>query len=202
MIPILVLIAAYLLGAVPFGYLLVKLQTGQDVRAIGSGNIGATNVLRTAGKAAGVATLLLDIAKGIAAVWLMDRFSGGSPLWMSLAAAAVIAGHVFPVFLKFKGGKAVATFAGAFGYLTPLPLLATMLLFLVTVVATRYVSLASIIGATCFPLAVFLINHPPTPVLVAAVGAAMLVVFRHKSNIQRLREGTENVLSFRGRKQR
>lgn len=200
MIEIITVAAAYLIGSIPFGYLLVKLQTGQDVRALGSGNIGATNVLRTAGAAAGVATLLLDGGKGVLAVWLMDRASNGSMLWMSLAAAAVIIGHIFPVYLKFKGGKAVATYAGAFAYLTPLPLLATALVFLIVVAATRYVSLASMVGALCFPLAVFLIIHPPAPVLLVAGLAGALVIWRHKANIQRIRAGTENVLSFGGRK--
>jgi glycerol-3-phosphate acyltransferase PlsY len=109
MIPLLVLVIAYLLGAIPFGYLLVKLTTGADVRASGSGNIGATNVLRTTGRVAGVATLLLDIAKGYLAVWLAGRLTDQSSLWMSAAALAVMAGHAYPVFLRFKGGKAVAS---------------------------------------------------------------------------------------------
>src|SRR5579864_4988092 len=103
MIPLLALLIAYLLGAIPFGYLLVKWKTGADIRASGSGNIGATNVLRTSGRAAGVATLLLDIAKGYAAVWIAGRLTGEQPIWMSLAALAVIAGHAYPVFLGFKG---------------------------------------------------------------------------------------------------
>src|SRR5690242_9596096 len=110
MIALLVLPIAYLLGAIPFGYLLVRWKTGADVRSSGSGNIGATNVLRTTGRAAGFATLLLDMAKGYLAVWLAGRWTGQSPLWMSLAALAVMAGHAYPVFLKFKGGKAVASF--------------------------------------------------------------------------------------------
>src|ERR1700754_532808 len=101
----LVLPVAYLLGAIPFGYLLVKWKTGADVRSSGSGNIGATNVLRTTGRAAGIATLLLDIAKGYAAVWIAGRLTDGSETWMAVAALAVMAGHAFPIFLKFKGGK-------------------------------------------------------------------------------------------------
>src|SRR5215831_14167840 len=108
MIALAVLLIAYLLGAIPFGYLLVKWKTGADVRASGSGNIGATNVLRTTGKAAGVATLLLDIGKGYLAVWLMGRLTDHDVAWSSAAALAVMAGHAFPVFLGFKGGKAVA----------------------------------------------------------------------------------------------
>src|ERR1700676_1306734 len=115
---------AYLLGGIPFGYLMVRLTTGKDVRAEGSGNIGATNVLRTTGRGAGVATLVLDIAKGLAALWIADKLTDGSDLWMSAAAVGVVAAHAFPVFLKFQGGKAVASFVGAFLYLTPLPLAA------------------------------------------------------------------------------
>src|SRR5512140_1136481 len=120
MIALFVVAVAYLLGAIPFGYLLVRWKTGGDVRSTGSGNIGATNVLRTTGRAAGVSTLLLDIAKGYLAVWLAGRWTDHDPFWMSVAALTVMAGHAFPVFLKFKGGKAVASFVGAFLYLTPL----------------------------------------------------------------------------------
>src|SRR5690348_18456390 len=105
MTPLLALLIAYLLGAIPFGYLLVRWKTGSDVRSAGSGNIGATNVLRTTGRAAGVATLLLDIAKGYLGVWLAAELTGGAPEWTSLAALAVMAGHAYPVFLKFQGGK-------------------------------------------------------------------------------------------------
>src|SRR5215831_386377 len=119
MIPLAVLAIAYLLGAIPFGYLLVRWKTGADVRGKGSGNIGATNVMRTTGRAAGIATLLLDIAKGYFAVWIAGRLTGQDTLWMSLAALAVMAGHAYPVFLGFKGGKAVASFIGAFLYLVP-----------------------------------------------------------------------------------
>src|SRR3954466_9263596 len=103
MIALPVLATAYLLGAIPFGYLLVKWKTGGDVRAAGSGNIGATNVLRTSGRGAGIATLLLDIAKGYLAVWLAGRWTGGDPLWMSAAALTVMAGHAYPIFLRFRG---------------------------------------------------------------------------------------------------
>src|ERR1700675_16679 len=134
------LVIAYVLGAIPFGYLLVKFTSGEDVRDSGSGNIGATNVLRTSGRAAGVATLTLAIAKGFLAVWLAAKLTDNSPSWTSLAALAVMAGHAFPVFLKFKGGKAVATFIGAFLYLTPLPLFAVLIVFVIAVAATRPIS--------------------------------------------------------------
>ena len=121
---LLAILIAYLLGAIPFGYLLTRFTTGKDVRSEGSGNIGATNVLRTAGRGAGVATLVLDMAKGYAAVWIAGMLTDGSSGWMADAALAVMVGHAFPIFLGFKGGKAVATFFGAFLYLTPIPALA------------------------------------------------------------------------------
>jgi glycerol-3-phosphate acyltransferase PlsY len=197
MTPLFVLLVAYLVGGIPFGYLLVKLTTGQDVRALGSGNIGATNVLRTTGRVVAVGTLLLDIGKGFFAVWLAARLTGESPLWMSGAALAVMAGHAYPVFLKFKGGKAVASFLGAFVYLTPLPLAAVVLLFVVVVAATRHISMGSIVAAGSLPLAVWLIEHPPAPVLIAALVAGVFIVYRHRENIQRIRAGSENVFRFR-----
>jgi glycerol-3-phosphate acyltransferase PlsY len=147
-----------------------------------------------------VITLLLDIGKGALAVWIADRFTQGSPVWTSAAALAVMAGHAYPVFLKFRGGKAVASFIGAFLYLTPLPLLATLVLFVIVVAATRFISLGSILGAGCFPLAVYLIDHPPLPVLAAALIAGVFIVIRHKSNVERIRAGKENVFSFGSRR--
>ena len=165
---LLVIVIAYLLGGIPFGYVLVRLTTGKDIRSSGSGNIGATNVLRTTGRAAGVATLLLDVAKGYFAVLIAARMTDDDPLWMSLSALAVMAGHAYPVFLKFHGGKAVASFIGAFLYLTPLPLAAVLVLFVITVAATRAISAGSIMAAGTFPLGVWLILHPPAPVLIAS----------------------------------
>jgi glycerol-3-phosphate acyltransferase PlsY len=196
---LLAIVIAYLLGGIPFGFLLVKFTRGTDVRESGSGNIGATNVLRTTGRAAGVATLALDIAKGFVAVWLAAKLTDDAPEWTSLAALAVMAGHAFPIFLKFQGGKAVATFIGAFAYLTPLPLLAVLLLFVVTVVVTRYISAASILAAATFPFGVWIILHPPVQVTLAAFIAGAFIVYRHKSNWARLRAGTENVFAW-GRK--
>jgi glycerol-3-phosphate acyltransferase PlsY len=193
---LLVLAVAYLLGAIPFGYLLVKWKTGGDVRAAGSGNIGTTNVLRTTGRAAGIATLLLDIAKGYLAVWLAARWTGGDPVWMSAAALAVMAGHGFPVFLKFKGGKAVASFVGAFLCLTPWALAAEMVVFFAVVVWTRHISMGSIAGAVTFPLAVWLVEKPPAVVVVAAIIGGVFIIYKHRTNIDRLRAGTENVFSL------
>ena len=191
------LVIAYLLGAIPFGFLLVKFTKGADVRASGSGNIGATNVLRTSGKAEGIATLLLDIAKGFFAVWIAAKLTDDSSLWTSLAALAVMAGHAFPVFLQFKGGKAVASFIGAFLYLTPLPLAIALLLFVAVVARTKHISAGSILAAAAFPFGVWMILHPPVEVTLAAFIAGAFVVYRHSSNIQRLRAGTENVFSWK-----
>jgi glycerol-3-phosphate acyltransferase PlsY len=193
---LLAIVIAYVLGAVPFGYLLVRFAKGEDVRASGSGNIGATNVLRTTGRAAGVATLVLDIAKGYAAVWLASWLTDDAPQWTSLAALAVMAGHAYPVFLKFQGGKAVATFIGAFAFLTPLPLAAVLLLFVAAVAVTRYISAGSILAAAAFPFGVWMILHPPYQITAAAFAAGAFIVYRHKSNWQRLRAGTENVFRW------
>ena len=199
MMPAIALVAAYLIGAIPFGFLLVKWKTGGDIRLSGSGNIGATNVVRATGWAIGAATLTLDVAKGYLAVWLAGRLTGESALWMSAAAVAVMAGHAFPVFLRGKGGKAVASFAGAYLCLTPVPLLATAVVFLVIVAWTRYISAGSIVGAALFPLAVWLILHPPLPVTVAAIVSGALIVYRHRENIERLRTDSEHVFSIKGR---
>ncbi|MDZ4797488.1 MAG: glycerol-3-phosphate 1-O-acyltransferase PlsY [Bryobacteraceae bacterium] len=199
MTAILVLAAAYLIGGIPFGYIVVRLATGRDIRSSGSGNIGATNVLRTAGRGLGVLTLLLDIVKGVAAVWLAERFTG-SELWMCAAALAVMIGHAWPAMLKFKGGKAVACLLGAFLYLAPVPLLATVGVFVVTVAASRFISLGSIVAAGLFPLAVFLIEHPQWYVTATAAAAGAFVIYRHRANIERLRAGTENVFTPGGRR--
>ncbi len=200
MIAFLALVAAYFIGAIPFGFLLVRMMTGSDVRAAGSGNIGATNVLRTTGPLAGVLTLILDIAKGYLAVWLASKLTHADVLWTSAAALAVMAGHAFPVFLKFHGGKAVASFIGAFAFLTPAALFAVLLVFVVIVWSTRFISLGSIVAAGTFPLAVWLIEHPLWPVEVAALVAGFFVVWRHRANIERLRAGNENLFRLSSRR--
>ena len=191
---------AYLLGSIPFGYLIVRLRTGGDIRATGSGNIGATNVLRTTGRAAGILTLLLDMAKGYAAVRITLYLTGGDALWGALAAVAVVLGHAYPVFLGFKGGKAVASTVGAFLVLTPSAIGAVVLVFIAAVALTRFISLGSILAAGLFPLAVWMIAHPPFPVIVASVFAGAFIVYRHRENIARLRQGNERLLSLKGRK--
>jgi acyl phosphate:glycerol-3-phosphate acyltransferase len=196
MMPLLALLIAYLLGAIPFGYLLVKWTTGADVRASGSGNIGATNVLRTTGRMAGLVTLLLDIAKGYLAVWIAGKLTGGDLIWMSAAALAVMAGHAYPVFLRFQGGKAVASFIGAFLCLTPGAMICALLVFVVVVGWTRHISLGSISAAATFPLAVWIVEHPQHPVFLAAVLAGGFIVYRHRANIRRLHAGSEHRFSF------
>jgi acyl phosphate:glycerol-3-phosphate acyltransferase len=198
--PLLATIAAYLIGGIPFGYLLVKWKTGGDVRASGSGNIGATNVLRASGTLTGILTLLLDGAKGWVAVYLTARLSGGNIFWESAAALAVVAGHIFSPYLRFKGGKGVATFVGAFLYLAPVPLGAITLIFVAFVWYSRYISLGSIMGAITFPFGVWLILHPPAPLFLSALLSSGLVLYRHKGNIARLRNNTENVFRFSSRK--
>lgn len=198
------IVIAYILGSIPFGYLLTRVATGRDVRASGSGNIGATNVLRTAGKKLGIATLALDILKGTLAVVIAQYLTRSDPqesqrMWMALAAFAVSAGHVFPVFLNFQGGKAVATFAGAFGYLMPIPLLLTVIVFVFSVAMTRHISVGSILAAGLFPLAAWLVLQPSLIEMLAALAASALVIFRHKSNIERLHAGTENMFRWGGK---
>jgi glycerol-3-phosphate acyltransferase PlsY len=201
MISLLALLIAYLLGAIPFGYLLVKWKTGTDVRASGSGNIGATNVLRTTGKTEGVVTLLLDIAKGYLAVWIAGRLTQGNPLSMSAAALAVMAGHAYPVFLRFQGGKAVASFIGAFLRLTPLPMIAVLLVFVAVVAWSRQISLGSVLAAGTFPLAVWLILQPSFSVVASSVIAGAFVIYRHSNNLRRLHRGSEHIFQWGARRQ-
>jgi glycerol-3-phosphate acyltransferase PlsY len=184
----------------PFGYWFVRLTSGKDIRSMGSGNIGATNVHRTRGTKAGLIVLFLDILKGFLAVWLASRLTGNNSTALACAAVAVMLGHCYPVFLGFKGGKAVATFIGAFLFLTPLALACTTAVFVLVVAFSKYISLGSIVGAVVFPLAVLFAEHVPTSILTAAVCASLLVIYRHKANIVRLRAGNENVFSLKGKK--
>ena len=196
MIPLMVVLIAYCLGAIPFGYLLVKFKTGTDVRTAGSGNIGATNVMRTTGRGAGILTLILDIAKGYTAVWIAGRLSEGDVLWTSVAAVTVMLGHAYPVFLGFKGGKAVASVVGAFLCLTPTALAVEIIIFVVIVFLTKHISMGSIVAAATLPFAVFMVARAPLPAVVAALIAGVFVIYRHSSNITRLRLGTESVFKF------
>jgi glycerol-3-phosphate acyltransferase PlsY len=167
---------------------------------MGSGNIGATNVQRTAGSKAGVFVLLLDICKGFLAVFLASLMTRHNDVGIALGVVAVMLGHCYPVFLGFKGGKSVACFIGAFLYLAPLALAAITLVFVATVALSRHISLGSIVGAALFPFALWLIERPPQPILLAAIASAILIIFRHRANIERLRQGKENVFSLKGGK--
>lgn len=193
-------IFAYFLGGIPFGFLFVRFALGKDIRTMGSGNIGATNVHRSAGGKAGVIVLLLDIAKGFLAVWIAGLLTHNAPEALACAAVAVMLGHAFPIFLRFRGGKAVACFIGAFLYIAPLALLAVLAVFVVVVAFSKYISLGSIAASLLFPIAVWQIMHPAPPILMASVFAALLIVLRHRGNIERLVAGTENVFSLRGRR--
>ena len=218
--PALVIVIAYLLGSIPFGYLIVRLTEGGDIRATGSGGTGATNVSRRAGKAAGVATLILDALKGSAAVvvagWILNvpllHEYTGPPLeafaisGLSLqqaywciwgAAIAAIMGHMFPVWLGFRGGKGVATGVGVFMILAPGAVAFAGLIFILIVLVTRYVSLGSIIAAVTMPLFIWLQNliRPSLefpPVITAATVGALLIIFAHRANIGRLIQGNES----------
>lgn len=192
--------AAYFIGGLPFGYWFVRLTAGRDIRTMGSGNIGATNVHRALGRKAGLIVLLLDIAKGFIAVWIGGATTHGNAWAIGLAIAAVMLGHCYPVFLNFKGGKAVACFIGAFLYAAPLALLAVTVVFVLVVALSKYISLGSIVGAAVFPLAVWLIGGARLPILLASIFGALLIIYRHKANISRLRSGTEHAFSLKGRK--
>lgn len=188
--------ASYLLGSIPFGYLLVRIFRGEDVRAGGSGNIGATNVARKS-PALGVATLVLDAAKGLVAVLVARAFFGGphQRLLMTIAAFFAVLGHLFPVWLKFRGGKGVATSLGAFLLLTPKSIACMVILFLIIAAAFRYVSLGSVVVAAAFPLLAWVFNEYSDSrqlVLIALVSA--LVIWKHRHNIARLAAGTETKL--------
>jgi glycerol-3-phosphate acyltransferase PlsY len=205
--------AAYLLGSIPTGYLLVRIFRQQDIRAIGSGNIGATNVLRSGGKGLGAATFILDMLKGCAAVWLGPILAAAVlsvPVldpstyrnMQAIAALAAVLGHMFPVWLRFRGGKGVATGFGVFLAATPAAALAAISVFFLVLLLSRYVSLASILGSASFPVfAVFLVRGPQPPFFIAAQFAvALLIIAKHHQNIRRLFAGTESRLGAPKRK--
>ena len=193
-------IAAYFLGSIPFGLILAKLFGGGDVRKSGSGNIGATNVSRVVGPLAGILTLVLDLAKGSAAVLLAERLSNESAPWMMVAAFAALLGHCFPVWLKFKGGKGVATAAGVFLVLSPWACLIAVVLFLLVVIFWRYVSLGSISAAASMPLLMYFLwapgHAPPLAVTLGTLAVVLLVIYKHRGNLHRLIAGVEPKFSF------
>jgi glycerol-3-phosphate acyltransferase PlsY len=199
--PWLTALVAYLLGSIPFGYLIVKLTRRGDIRRQGSGNIGATNVARTAGIAAGSLTLLLDAGKGYLAVWLAGRWTGGSIRWMMLAAVFAILGHIFPVWLGFRGGKGVATGLGLFLPICAKAVAAGVILWLLVVWFWRYVSLGSVVAAAALPILIYLLyappHAPPEAVTFGAILISLLVIWKHRENMQRVIGGTENRFQWR-----
>ena len=193
-------VIAYLLGSIPFGLLIVKALGGPDIRAIGSGNIGAANVTRNAGKLAGILTLLLDAGKGYAAVWLAAHYTHGNIRWMMIAAVCAVVGHIFPVWLGFKGGKGVATGLGVFLPICWQAVAAAIVLWLAVVIFWRYSSLGSISAAVALPLFVYPLyapgHAPPETVTLGTVVISLLVLIKHRPNIARLIAGDEPRLNF------
>jgi len=193
-----IVVVAYLLGSIPFGYLLVRFFLKDDVRKIGSGNIGATNVIRTGKKGLGIATLLLDLSKGYVAVVVASHW--GAALGLNTKHAAVVAavmatvGHVFPIWLKFKGGKGVATGLGVFLALAPLAACSALALFIVLVVLTRYVSVGSIAAAAMMPVFTWMMAPVMRTewLIVGSSLVPLLIILKHEANIRRLIAGTEN----------
>ncbi len=190
---ILALVAAYLIGSIPFSYLVARLR-GIDVRTVGSGNVGATNVMRSAGRAAGLVAFALDFLKGTAATLLARRLAG-----LDVAAAAAVAaalGHMHPVWLRFKGGKGVSTGAGAYLPLIPIPTVIGLATFGIVVALTRYASLGSMAGASALALGA-LLTHAPAALTWAATVTALLIIWKHRANIRRLAAGTERRVGAR-----
>jgi glycerol-3-phosphate acyltransferase PlsY len=190
-----ILLLAYLLGSIPFALLVAGRFGGVDLRATGSGNVGAANVLRTTTKTVAVVVLLLDVGKGAAAVGVA-RAAGAGDAGAAGAALAAIAGHIYPVWLRFRGGKGVAVACGAFALLAPLPTAIAAAIFVAAVWATRYVSLGSVLAAAALaPLADA--GGAPRPIVLGAAGAAALIVFRHRGNLVRLARRTERRIGER-----
>jgi len=180
---------AYLVGSIPFGLILSKLFAKRDIRSAGSGNIGATNVMRVLGKKLGVLTLMFDILKGALFVILAEVVTH-SEIWASLAGLAAFLGHLYPIYLKFRGGKGVATSVGIFLFLAPYALLVDIVIFLLVVYQTRYVSLGSIIAAALLPVILLVFSYSYVYVILAVIMGGFIIL-RHRDNIQRLKQGRE-----------
>ena len=199
---LLVIVVAYLFGSIPFGYLLVRVFRGADVRQTGSGNIGATNVARTS-PALGIVTLLLDAGKGLAAVLLAESLAPGNRALAFAAGLAAVSGHIFPLWLRFRGGKGVATGLGSFVLLTPKAILVAIAIFFLLSAALRWIALASITATACMPIAAWLMGeldrttagvppaHGPQCELILMCAAAIMIIAKHHANIRRLLAGTE-----------
>jgi len=212
-IPAGVLVVAYLIGSIPFSFLVVKLTTGAATRQVGSRNVGATNVARSFGKLPGVIALILDIAKGYAAVAIAEWVTGSSqwPLqiggdaspihsrafWVSLCGLIAVLAHVFPIWLRFHGGKGVATATGAFLALDPLAVAAGAIVFLIVLISSRFVSLASITAAASIPLFLRFLTHAPFWTIIISIVIAIVIIVKHHSNIARLAQGSERRMGER-----
>jgi glycerol-3-phosphate acyltransferase PlsY len=190
----LLVVAGYLAGSIPFGFILARLLLGVDVRTVGSGNIGGTNVARAGGKALGVTVILLDAAKAIVPILVARRLLGDAPraeVWVVAVAVAAFVGHLFPVWLGFKGGKGVATALGIFAVLAPWAAVAGIVAYALVYVLTRISSLGSLVGTAACALATFAVHGARSPVPWAGVALAALIVLRHRENIRRLLSGEE-----------
>jgi glycerol-3-phosphate acyltransferase PlsY len=190
-----VVLAAYLIGSIPFALMLARRWGAPDLRRIGSGNLGAANVMRASGVTAGLIVAALDVAKGAASVWLAGRLATGAA-WPAAAGCAAIVGHIYPVWLRFRGGKGVATACGVFSVLTPLAMPPALAIFAATVWLTKYVSLGSVVASIALPPLVYAFGSP-VPAVIASSAASILIVFRHRSNVLRLRAGSERRLGAR-----
>lgn len=213
MLPLLLIVASYLIGSIPFSYIVARIFTGADLRFEGSRNVGATNVLRTVGKRAGAIALLLDLGKGFAVIelarWIVSlpgwpfAAASGNPIysremWIALAGLIAVLAHMFPVWLRLHGGKGVATAAGVFLALDPTVLVAAAIVFLIVLVSTRFVSLSSILSAASVPIFMrFLVHDTPFWRIVITIVIAVLVIVKHHANISRLTQGTERRVGTR-----
>ena len=189
-----VIAAGYLIGSIPFALILAR-RWGADLRMVGSGNMGAANVMRASGVTAGLLVALLDMAKGAASVWLAARIGGGAELPAAAGLAAII-GHIYPVWLRFRGGKGVATACGVFSVLTPPAVPPTLAIFAAVVWLTRYISLGSVVASIALPPLAYAMGSPASAVIAAAAASA-IIVFRHRSNVVRLWAGTERRVGAR-----
>jgi glycerol-3-phosphate acyltransferase PlsY len=186
---------AYFVGSVPFALILARCWGAGDLHRIGSGNIGAANVLRASGVTAGVLVAMLDIAKGAAGVMVASRMAGSAST-TAVAGFAAVVGHIYPVWLRFRGGKGVATACGVFSVLAPAAMVVSTVVFVAAVRASRFISVGSVLGSMMLPVTVWATGSP-RPVVLAASAAATLIVFRHRSNLMRVRLGTERRVGVR-----
>ena len=187
-------LVGYAFGSVPFAFILAR-RAGIDVRVAGSGNVGAANVLRTTGMPLGVIVMMLDILKGAATVFLASLIQG-TPASMAAAGAAAVVGHIYPVWLRFHGGKGVAVAAGVFGVLAPIATIVAVSVFLIVVWISRVISLGSVAATVTLPSAA-LLSGEPGPVIAAALGSGSLILFRHRANVRRIWSGTERRMGLR-----